>query len=577
MIFSTSSAARRVKTVFQRRQKSCLSAGDYPAGGGHNGPQQYRSIGLRNKTMMQETDSATPLLAILEHCAKAAPNPWYPSLYARETNTARDTLDPHLERLRLGGLVEMTDWVQGANQGYRLTAAGQRALQDSRAVELLKKGRLPERSSEVTAPRVPSREREGTIAHVLLAPVPPVVTTLILVANTAVFLYGLTLAASDPQVGLRPFLTGFGNDDLWTIEHDIGAVTGSDIIHGQWWKLLTCCFVHFGLPHLAVNMYTLYAIGPFVEQIWGRWRYLLIYLVSGVGGSCAMVLVNPESRGAGASGALWGVMLAEITWVYLNRAYLPGPIDPKWVRNRLTVFLINLFISVLPYISAAAHFGGGAVGVAAAVLLNTQRFSTGVRRWLATFGMALLPLACVGAIAWQRGDDPRWLDLEYKALKGRVEAWTKSQQYNAARVSAGQLTDIADKYDPFQVYDEHLKDIIEGRRPERRKPEEVEKALKTATEEEQKLALVATAPAETSGYSLAAFAEADQATRELIAAAREYYRQAAQCLQAGDEWKQREKELAEQRREVERRLRHWKDCCTEAVRARDRRHARPNP
>jgi membrane associated rhomboid family serine protease len=505
-------------------------------------------------------DSASPLVAILRHCAEAAPEPWYPSLYARQAQISRDSLDPHLERLRLSGLVEMTDWVQGANQGYRLTEAGQQVLQNPRALKLLANGQLP-RSADAPAPPpadriAPTGDRAAVIGGVLQDESPiPLVTRGLLLANFAVFFYGLALASSDPRVGLWSFLKGTGGEYLWTIDHEIGALTGSDIIYGHWWKLLTCCFVHFGVPHLAVNMFTLYAMGPFAEQIWGRWRFLVLYLVSGVGGSCALLLLDPESRGAGASGALWGVMLAEVTWIYLNRASLPAALDPRRLRMLVTVIVLNVFISALPYISAAAHFGGGLVGVAMAVCLNTQRFSTGIRQWTALAGLVILPLACVGAVAWQRTDDPRWLELEFEAFRTGMQPW---------------LSEIDQ---PLQVYNEQIKAIIE-RHPGPPKPEDAAKALAAARRQQDQLALAARLLDARPRFSIHELAEADEAAQDVAVAALDFYRLATQCLEAGVDQK-RESELAAHRQAVEECVRRWRERCIIALRTRHRLYMPP--
>src|SRR5439155_1871894 len=87
------------------------------------------------------------------------------------------------------------------------------------------------------------------------------------------------------------------------ILHRTGAITYEDIAgENAWWRLLTCCFVHIGLLHLLVNMYSLYVVGPLLERMWGRWRFLVLYLSAGLVGSCAMVLfTTPPFLGAGAS------------------------------------------------------------------------------------------------------------------------------------------------------------------------------------------------------------------------------------------------------------------------------------
>src|SRR5262245_13653433 len=82
------------------------------------------------------------LQVILHRCAAAAPEPWYPKTYAETTGTPRDSLDAPLEQLRLGGLIRLTDWVQGRGQGYALTPLGTRALQGPRLLNQLRDGKL---------------------------------------------------------------------------------------------------------------------------------------------------------------------------------------------------------------------------------------------------------------------------------------------------------------------------------------------------------------------------------------------------------------------------------------------------
>ena len=93
------------------------------------------------------TNPATdPLEIILQQCASAAPDPWYPRTYAEITGVSRDSLDAPLEKLRLGGLVRLTEWVQGKGQGYALTPEGVHALRDPRSLDRVRDGKpLPSR------------------------------------------------------------------------------------------------------------------------------------------------------------------------------------------------------------------------------------------------------------------------------------------------------------------------------------------------------------------------------------------------------------------------------------------------
>src|SRR5713101_7198771 len=83
-----------------------------------------------------------PLESILLLCAKAAPDPWYPSVYAKESGNARESLDPYLDQLRMGGLIHLTDWVQGRGQGYALTPAGEQVVQNPRLMARLLAGKF---------------------------------------------------------------------------------------------------------------------------------------------------------------------------------------------------------------------------------------------------------------------------------------------------------------------------------------------------------------------------------------------------------------------------------------------------
>jgi len=78
---------------------------------------------------------------------------------------------------------------------------------------------------------------------------------------------------------------------------------------GEWWRLLTSTFLHFGILHLAFNMWALWINGVLAERLYGSTRYLMLYLVAGVAGSVTSFLWHPFVNGAGASGAIFGVLL----------------------------------------------------------------------------------------------------------------------------------------------------------------------------------------------------------------------------------------------------------------------------
>jgi membrane associated rhomboid family serine protease len=391
--------------------------------------------------------ASDPLEDILRQCDAAKPDPWYPKDYAEKNGIPRASLDPYLDRLRLGGLIRLTDWVPGKGQGYVLTTEGLRVLGSSWALSRLRSGQLTA-AREAPAPATPEKrgglttyDRGEIIRHALLAPATATVTQLLFWANVVVFLVGLMWAQQ--QGVMNDYLVAKSTLPVQSLWHKLGALAGGDLARGEWWRLLSCCFVHFGFMHLAMNMLGLYVVGPLVERMWGHWRFLAIYLISGLVGSCAMsaTLVGGGGLGAGASGALWGMMVSMAVWVYLNRRFLPRQLVSSWLGQLGGLLLLNVFISMLPGISAAGHFGGGFGGLVAGVLLNYHRFGKSWLRWVALLVVLLLPVVCVAGLPqaehWYRQrlqrQDPRFQQeelerdvlpaarrLETAALSGQV-------------------------------------------------------------------------------------------------------------------------------------------------------------
>jgi membrane associated rhomboid family serine protease len=361
-----------------------------------------------------------PLETILQQCASSAPEPWYPSSYAQANGIRRDELDPHLDQLRMAGLIQLTDWVQGRGQGYALTPAGKRVLHNPRELARIRAGKLDSSRYQTPEPldaadrQITAFERGEEIRAAFLHPAPALVSYALIFINIVWFLWGLAIAVQHGEK-LNHFVYASTPDVL----QSTGALSGAYLVQSPWgWvRLITCCFVHVGLLHLGVNMYSLWAVGPFFEQLWGRRRFLILYLLAGLGGSCAMVIKNPVILGAGASGALWGILAAHAVWILLNRRYLPGMLAGQMLRQVVVVLVINVGITVyVPNISAAAHFGGGVVGAITALLLNFQRYGRPVQRRLALFGLLALPVLCLGAVAEAQQIDPTWQMLRLQEL-----------------------------------------------------------------------------------------------------------------------------------------------------------------
>jgi membrane associated rhomboid family serine protease len=366
-----------------------------------------------------------PLEAILRLCAASAPVPWYPRHGASTLGMNEPDLIAFVEQLRNGGLIARTDAVAGYGRGYVLTPLGVQALRDPGDLEWLRRGeipphKIPPASLDPCASAPAGSERERAVRMSLLAPFTPRVTQALIAINVAVFLWGVYLAHR-PGGNLGRFLTGLPE----AAAHRTGAIEASDVMQPGWGllRLLTCCFVHFGLVHLGANMLSLYFIGPTLERMWGHARFLVLYLVAGFGGSCAAVVLHPvggngtEVMLAGASGAIWGIMASMAVWFLLNRRYLPRRMFWSSAKQILFVVLINVGITYMGsgFISAEAHYGGGLVGALCAVFLHFTRFTPAVVRAVAMAAVAALPIAGLNSVTHPGRYNPQWDHLQWHA------------------------------------------------------------------------------------------------------------------------------------------------------------------
>jgi len=141
----------------------------------------------------------------------------------------------------------------------------------------------------------------------------------------------------------------------------------------QPWRMLTSLFVHGSILHILFNMYSLYVLGPELERLVGRGRFLALFLLSGLGGSVAVLLTSPNSAVIGASGAIFGLFGA---YFVINR-HLGGN-----SRQLIIVIVINLVIGFLvPGIAWQAHVGGLLIGalVAFALVRTRDRQKRGIQ------------------------------------------------------------------------------------------------------------------------------------------------------------------------------------------------------
>jgi len=139
----------------------------------------------------------------------------------------------------------------------------------------------------------------------------------------------------------------------------MGAQVNALVAAGQSWRLLTAMFLHIGLMHLAFNAWALYVLGLPLETNYGSVRFAVIYLVSGLAGGVLYFILGPSGvLSAGASGAIFGIVGAELAYVLLNRR-LFGKMGRQRLMNLLFLLGINLvFGFTVTGINNIAHIGG---------------------------------------------------------------------------------------------------------------------------------------------------------------------------------------------------------------------------
>jgi membrane associated rhomboid family serine protease len=183
---------------------------------------------------------------------------------------------------------------------------------------------------------------------------PGIVTTTLIAINVGIYL--LQLAGGAP----------INANSGWIYEH--GALYGPLVASGDWYRLITAAFLHYGPIHLGLNMLALWWIGRPLEDYLGPLRYLLLYLVAGLAGSAGALIMNPTAVTVGASGAIFGILGAAIV-LERQRIYVLG-------GSAITLLVVNLaFTFAVPGISIGGHLGGLAGG--ALVILALSQFGKG--------------------------------------------------------------------------------------------------------------------------------------------------------------------------------------------------------
>ena len=224
----------------------------------------------------------------------------------------------------------------------------------------------------------------------------------------------VTLVAANVLVFAAMLANGAG---LWHSPNHVqlawGAGFGPATKDGQWWRLGTAMFLHFGLVHLGMNMWALWDGGRLVERLYGSLRFAGIFLASGLTGNLLSLIVAADRAvSGGASGAIFGIYGALLVWLWRERRTV-HPTEFRWLFGGAALFsaaTIGLGL-LIPGIDNAAHIGGlitGALlGSAVARPLNGQTSAKGDPQWVAAATYVLMVAVLIARIP-----DPlyRWKD-----------------------------------------------------------------------------------------------------------------------------------------------------------------------
>lgn len=177
------------------------------------------------------------------------------------------------------------------------------------------------------------------------------------------------LIAINIIIFLLMYIIGNGSEDTRTLV-DFGALSKVLVQYGEYYRIITCAFLHIGILHLLCNMYALYVLGKDIESFYGRYKYIFIYLISAVIGSLtSLTFMDEYTISAGASGAIFGLMGSLLYFGYNYRVTLNNSIN----KQILPIIFINLLFGFMSSgVDNFAHLGGLLGGYIASMVVGVK-------------------------------------------------------------------------------------------------------------------------------------------------------------------------------------------------------------
>lgn len=153
---------------------------------------------------------------------------------------------------------------------------------------------------------------------------------------------------------------------------EVGGLVHFNVVHGEWYRLISSMFLHFNFEHILMNMLSLFIFGKIVESIIGSWRMLIIYIISGLYGNFVSLSFNTTTISVGASGAIIGLIGSIFVIMYLSKNF-----NKKMIGQLLIALVVLIVFSLfMSNINIMAHLGGFISGVLITLIgyyFKTQR------------------------------------------------------------------------------------------------------------------------------------------------------------------------------------------------------------
>lgn len=211
----------------------------------------------------------------------------------------------------------------------------------------------------------------------------PVMTQILIGLNVLAFLVGIALGDGVQGSASRDGLLVDGA--AWGLAIDVG---------GEWWRIFTSGFLHYGLFHLGFNMYALWFLGGSLEKALGRLRFGLVYFAALLGGSFGALLVSPGSATAGASGAIFGLFgVAALAQRAAGISIWDSGIGMVLVLNFVLTFGVRS-------ISVGGHVGGFLVGLLAGALIYSLPRTVKVPKYATEAALVAIGAICFVGALW---------------------------------------------------------------------------------------------------------------------------------------------------------------------------------